>query len=219
MKFLALFSLFFVVSCGSELLDRRERPTVNLPPNENIPPLPPIYRKEPINPPVNPPQQPQQPQKPVYTHQDYDRHLQTARMQYPQITITEDMSNNAFATIRYGRYHVIMGRGLRNSLPPDSYALVLYHEISHILNRGRQQFANEVYADWYGMKRLRHGLWRMKKRHDKRRLKEIARHNVRMLKRKRGRRYAQHPDPDCRYEIYDSAIEDRNIPYCANKYM
>jgi hypothetical protein len=90
MKFLVLFSLFFVTSCGSELLDRREQPTVNLPNKELPPPIPPIYRQEPQRPPVNLPQQPQQPQRPVYSQQDYDRHLQTARMQYPQIVITEE---------------------------------------------------------------------------------------------------------------------------------
>jgi len=219
MKFLVLFSLFFVVSCGSEILDRRDQPQIDLP--QLPPPIPPIYRQEPNRPPVNPPQQPQTPldPEPAYTQADYDRHLQAARRQYPQIIIQEDMSSNARATVRYGRYYVIMGRGLRSTLPPDSYALVLHHEISHILNRGRRQLSNEVLADWYGMQRLRYSLMKMRKRHDKRRLKTIARRNTRMLKRKRGKRYAAHPDPDCRYLIYDAAIENKGIPYCANKYM
>jgi hypothetical protein len=213
MKLFALFMLFFLPSCGSELIDKRI-PTADLPqPYENIPPIPPITRREPVNPTI-PPANP-----PSTNHSDYDKYLNAARRQYPQIVIQEDGSSNAKAGYYNGRYTVTIGRGLRRVLPPSGYALVLYHEISHVTERTGRGMSSEPVADYNAIYKLRYMLRHMRRRYDDRTMENTARRNIKMISKGRNRQSRKHPDARCRMEIYKSAIKKRKIPNCARRYM
>ena len=187
MKYLLL--ALFLISCGDD-----ESRVIT---SEQIPPIPPIVRREPL-PPINPDTK-------VSKKPSHDEYFYQAKLRYPHIQFAWIYGNNAKTEmIGYRRYRVSMGIDLKRTVDAEQFALILNHEVQHCFSGN-----SEVKADFGSIARLRYMLRYSRQRYDNQYLDRIAYRNYRWLRTKpRGRR---HPSPEKRLRIYRKAIRKQKL--------
>jgi len=143
MKILALILPILLLSCGDDFGSRREQDEGNKNPPNDIPPIPPIVVNLPIPDPTPPPttQEPDEdpsgpsnPEPEPVPCPSHDQYLQLARQKYPHIYFREVYGANALTQrMQNGRWMISLGINLKAQLDPESYAMIIAHEVvTHI---------------------------------------------------------------------------------------